>query len=100
MLMSDGGGGAAVVSTTLTFDGAATTVLPNSSQITSGTYLPTNYGSKDPFSAPAPVGPYGTSLNTFNGISPNGTWQLFVVDDSVTDQGSIASGWELNITTN
>lgn len=100
MLMSDSGGKAALVNTTLTFDGAATTVLPNSSQITSGTCLPTNYGSTDLFSAPAPAAPYGTSLNTFNGTSPNGTWQLFVVDDSATDQGSIASGWELNITTN
>lgn len=104
MLMSDAGSGSDVVNVNLIFDGAASTSLPNSSQISSGTYLPTNYastsGSADPFSAPAPAAPYGASLGAFNGTSPNGAWQLFVKDDSGQDQGSIANGWELIITTN
>ncbi|MFC3769208.1 hypothetical protein [Paenibacillus sp. GCM10012303] len=39
-------------------------------------------------------------LNVFNGQSPNGTWQLFIVDDvdQISD-GSIAGGWTLSITT-
>ncbi|MGE3979296.1 MAG: proprotein convertase P-domain-containing protein [Nitrospira sp.] len=39
-------------------------------------------------------------MGAFNGTSPNGAWQLFVKDDSGQDQGSIANGWELIITTN
>jgi len=104
MLMSDAGSGADLVNVNLTFDGVVSTFLPNSSQISSGTYLPTNHastsGSTDPFGAPAPAAPYGTSLGAFNGTSPNGTWHLFVKDDSGQDQGSIANGWELIITTN
>ena len=100
MLMSDAGGGADLVNTTLTFDGAVSTLLPNSSQISSGTYVPTNYGSTDPFGAPAPAAPFGTSLGTFNGSSPNGAWQLFLRDDYTQDRGSMAGGWELTITTN
>lgn len=99
LLLSDAGGAADVVNTTLTFDAAVSAVLPNSSQITSGTYLPTNYGSTDPFGAPAPAAPFSTSLGTFTGASPNGAWQLFLRDDAAQDRGSIASGWELTITT-
>ena len=106
MLMSDAGGGGDLVNVTLTFDDAAATALPNSTQIVSGTYLPTNYpapdgSTVDPFvGATAPAAPYGTILSTFNGTSPNGAWQLFVVDDAALDQGAMAGGWELIITTN
>lgn len=100
LLMSDAGGAADVVNTTLTFDGAVSTVLPNSSQISSGAYLPTNYGTVDSFGAPAPAAPFGTSLGAFTGASPNGAWQLFLRDDYAQDRGSIANGWELTITTN
>lgn len=104
MLMSDAGSGADLVNVNLTFDGAVSTSLPNSSQISSGTYLPTNYpstsGSTDPFGAPAPAAPYGTSLGAFNGTAPNGAWQLFVKDDAAEDQGFMTGGWELIITTN
>lgn len=100
LLMSDAGGGFDVGNVNLTFDSAASTSLPNNAQILSSTYLPANYGSPDSFSAPAPAGPYSTSLSVFNGTTPNGSWQLFVVDDEALDVGSIASGWELTITTN
>lgn len=100
MLMSDAGGGSDVINVNLTFDAAASTSLPDSSLIASGTYTPTNYGSTDTLNAPAPAAPYGTNLSVFNGASPNGSWQLFVNDDAPEDLGSIASGWELNITTN
>ncbi len=98
--MSDAGGGFDVGNVNLTFDSAASTSLPNNAQILSSTYLPANYGSPDSFSAPAPAGPYSTSLSVFNGTTPNGSWQLFVVDDEALDLGSIAGGWELTITTN
>lgn len=98
--MSDVGGGLDLRNVTLTFDSTVATSLPNETQIVAGTYRPTNTGSPDSFGPPAPAEPYGTSLTVFNGISPNGTWQLFVVDDEAQDLGSIASGWELSITTN
>ena len=104
MLMSDAGGSTDVVNVNLTFDSATVTALPDSSQISSRTYRPSNYvgkdGTTDPFSAPAPAGPFGTSLSAFNGTSPNGSWNLFVKDDAALDVGSIANGWELIITTN
>lgn len=100
MLMSDAGGSFSVNNVNLTFDSAVLTSLPNSSRISSGTYRPTNYEASDFFSAPAPAGPYGSSLSVFNQTSPNGSWKLFVVDDFTRDLGSIAGGWELTITTN
>ena len=104
LLMSDAGDFPDVVNVNLTFDSATVTALPNSAQISSGTYRPTNYngndGATDSFSAPAPGGPFGASLGAFNGTSPNGSWNLFVNDDEALDVGSIASGWELIITTN
>ena len=100
LLMSDAGGGSDAVSANVIFDSATTTSLPDNSQISSRTYRPTNYGSTDPFIAPAPGAPYGTNLGVFSGTSPNGSWQLFVLDDEAKDLGSIAGGWELIITTN
>ncbi|MGC4098378.1 MAG: hypothetical protein QM706_14790 [Nitrospira sp.] len=100
LLMSDAGGGSDALSVNLLFDSAATASLPDATQISSGIYRPTNYGTTDPFSAPAPAAPYGTNFSVFHGTSPNGTWQLFVNDDEPKDLGSIASGWELTITTN
>jgi subtilisin-like proprotein convertase family protein len=65
------------------------------------TYLPTNHGSPtETMLAPAPVGPYGTSFADFNNENPNGTWQLFVQDDTPEFwTGQIAGGWALTIET-
>ena len=98
--MSDAGGSYDLTNTNLTFDGAASTVLPNSSLISSIIYKPTNYGATDSFSTPAPAGPYSSSLDAFNLTSPNGAWKLFLIDDVAVDLGSIANGWSLIITTN
>ena len=47
---------------------------------------------------------YGTSLSTFNGTDPNGTWKLFVINDATHAQGQhergkIFGGWGLDIST-
>ena len=68
------------------------------SPITTGTYLPTNAGDGDVFPAPAPAGPYPVTLDVFTGTNPNGTWSLFVFDDLQNDQGNIAGGWSITIT--
>jgi subtilisin-like proprotein convertase family protein len=98
ILMSDAGGSDDINNVTLTFDDAAAAALP-SSLIVSGTFRPTNSGTGDTFPAPAPAGPYGAALSAFNGVSPNGTWSLYVVDDAGIDAGNIAGGWSLTITT-
>ncbi|MBD2194383.1 MULTISPECIES: proprotein convertase P-domain-containing protein [Calothrix] len=100
LLMSDAGYGYDVNGINLTFTDSAISSLPDSTQILSGTYKPTDYQpDTDSFPASAPSGPYGTSLSAFNNITANGTWKLFVVDDASGDIGSISSGWSLDITT-
>lgn len=99
MLMSDAGGGNDVNGITLTFDDSASSSLPDNSQITSGTYKPSDFIAGDTFSSPAPGGPYGSTLSVFNGLNPNGTWSLYVEDDGAVDIGTLSQGWSLSITT-
>jgi hypothetical protein len=89
----------------LTLSDAAGSALPRSSVISSGTYRPTSYESwPNTFPAPAPAGPYtqaapvgtATFASVFNGLNPNGTWQLYATDDTIDVTGSIANGWCLN----
>lgn len=101
ILMSDSNGGADFVNLDLTFSAAAELSLPVTASTgtpSSGTFLPSNFLFPDTFSSPGPgslPGPL-TDLTVFNGTDPNGTWQLFVVDDAGGDTGNI-SGWTLNL---
>jgi subtilisin-like proprotein convertase family protein len=98
VLMADVGGGLDVVSIGLTFDDAASASLPDVAQIVAGTFKPTvGVGGAFNGAAPAPAGPYGTTLSGFNATAPNGTWSLFVWDDAGGDSGSISGGWSLDI---
>jgi subtilisin-like proprotein convertase family protein len=102
ILMSDAGGGDDVSGVNLTFDDMAVVSLPDSTEIRSGTYKPTNYGSPDNFPAPGPgpvTQPLNPPLSVFNGTNPNGTWSLFVVDDFGGDAGNINGGWSITIQT-
>jgi subtilisin-like proprotein convertase family protein len=108
ILMSGAGGSSSVTNVTLTFDDAAAFSLPGSSQlnfvavpnqIVSGTFKPTNFGPGVNFPSPAPAGPYVASLAALNGATPNGSWALYVLDDSPGDSGNIAGGWSLDIAT-
>ncbi len=84
---------------TLTFADSAAASVPTGN-IPSGSYKPTNNGSGDTFPSPAPAPSSDTTLGgAFTGINPNGTWQLYVVDDTTGDIGSMAGGWSLTITT-
>lgn len=100
MLMSDAGGSSDLNNVVLTFDDMAPDFLPDSGQIVSGRYKPTDYQPGDSLDPPAPAAPYATELSVFNGTVPNGTWSLFVFDDAGGDRGRIAQGWDLTITTN
>jgi len=99
VLMSDAGGGHSITNVHLTFNDTGAD-LPDSSTIVSGTYKATNYElTDDIFPPPAPAGILGDNLAVFNGVSPNGTWALYVVDDSTGDSGIITNGWTLTLTT-
>lgn len=98
-LMGDTGSGFDISNVTLTFDDAAAASLPLNSQIVTGTFKSTAqfFGS---FPAPAPAPSGATTLATFTGTDPNGTWSLYVRDDDpIADTGSIAGGWCVTITT-
>lgn len=99
--MSDAGGSADLVNNTYTFDDAAAATLADGALNPDGSYKPSNFGTGDTFPAPAPAGPYNDPqlLSVFNGVNPNGTWSLYVVDDVGGDVGNINLGWELAITT-
>lgn len=108
MLMSDAGGFNAVTNRVYTFD---QTVLPSLNDggppSASGTYKPSNYGptagctepADDTMPAPAPAGPYGSSLNSLLNDAPNGVYNLYVADDCAGDAGSIQGGWTVTLTT-
>ena len=98
VILADAGGDADVSGITITLDDDAASAVPDTTIITSGTYKPTNAAGSDTFPAPAPVAGANVALSTFDGIDPNGTWNLYVVDDNNFDSGSIGS-WTLTITT-
>ncbi len=67
---------------------------------------PVNYGVGDTFPSPAPSvsnnpAPVGSATlgSVFNGANPNGTWSLYVFDDSGFDTNTFAGGWCLTFTT-
>ena len=107
LFMGDAGGANAVTGVNLVLDDAAANPLPDSTLLTSGTFRPTSYTlDPDVFPSPAPVGPYnpaapegtGTFANIFNGITPNGTWQLFAVEDQGNGGNTTLAGWSLTFT--
>jgi hypothetical protein len=92
----------------LTIDDQAASLAPNASPLASGSYKPTGYYI-DTFPAPGPGTTYGnpgpinggtaTLASTFNGLSPNGVWSLFVIDvQTGANNGAIAGGWSLDFT--
>ncbi len=89
-----------------TFTDSAAQTFPTFGTITSGTYKPSSGDAgADTFPIPAPAGPYNqppsaTFASVYNGIVPNGTWSLYVADDTLFNAGSINSGWSLTVTTN
>jgi len=105
--MSDAGAGGssqtALTNVSLIFSDNAPGPLPDSAPIIPfQPYKPSNYEvSNNEFPAPAPAGPYATTLTgAFGGINPNGTWSLYVLDDARPDSGVISGGWVLNIALN
>jgi subtilisin-like proprotein convertase family protein len=98
--------------TALIFSDSAGSEIQPGVALTSGTFLPTAYGSTITFppvvsggSVP-PGPPYGSELaeppnSGFFGMNPNGPWQLYAYEGGLaTDKGGeIVGGWQLSITT-
>lgn len=102
LLLSGAGASVDVTGATLHFDDAASNSVPLAGPIVSGTFRPTDYPDDpldDTLPAPAPAGPYATTLSAFNGTAANGAWALYVADDFAGDDGRIAGGWSLSIIT-
>ena len=109
IVLSDVGGGLGfIVPATVTLTDAALVGLPTTNtEVLTGAYRPTNLGAGDGFPAPAPTLPYqepapastATFASTFAGFDPNGTWSLYVFDDSTGFSGRVQGGWCLRITT-
>jgi hypothetical protein len=100
MLMSDAGFDFDLTGFTLTFDDAAASPLPDATAISAGTYQPTDHA---PVGFPEifpPGGANATALSAYNGLNPNGLWNLWAFDDEDLDFGVMAGGWELTITDN
>jgi hypothetical protein len=108
LLMSDVGVNKDDNDVNLTLDDEASVPLPDDSvtPTTSGAYKPTQgiaEGTTSPvpanFPSLAPQGPYAKNLSVFDNTNPNGTWSLYVRDTFAGDDGRLAGGWSLDITT-
>lgn len=111
VFMSDAGSGgpaAALTDVNLTFSDAATDLLPDATPITPGPFKPTGYDLGETaagFTGAPPgvlnqAGPAGTATfaSAFSDlVGPNGSWKLFIDDDTSIDAGSL-DGWNLTIT--
>lgn len=102
VLMSDFGAGSPGVSNiNVTLDDYAARPIPSTVTgntgvpFVTGSYRPANSGTTDIFPAPAPAAPFVFTLSQFNGDNPNGTWNLFIIDDANLDAGSISGGWTI-----
>ena len=109
---SDVGGANPVSDITVTVADDGATTLPDSGPLVDGTtYKPFNADTTgDDFPPPAFGPPYNepaaagsaTFASVFNGLTAdqvNGTWSLFITDDTDGNGGTIAGGWSLNIST-
>lgn len=99
LLLANNGGANAMNNVMLTLDDSAAAGVPTSSAIVTATNRPNPVLPVAAFPSPAPPAPYATTLSACNGSNPNGAWNLFVIDDTTLDTGSIANGWILSLTT-
>ena len=85
----------------ITVDADAANSFPASltpgTAVTGGTYKPSNFAPDDVF-PDAVSAPFDGSLTNLIGLSPAGTWQLYVIDDKFEHEGTI-NGWQLKLWT-
>jgi hypothetical protein len=104
LIASDAGNSTAISGVTISLDDDAALALP-STTLTSGTFRPTDVsaGPADTFPAPAPASfnrpaPAGTSTfaSVFAGVTLNGNWALYAVDDGLGGGTGTIGGWCVN----
>jgi subtilisin-like proprotein convertase family protein len=108
LLMSDAGGNSDISNARFTFRTGGS-ALPDETLITTGEYAPSDYndtlGGNDLFPSPAPPDSdpaylrAANALDSLKGKNPNGTWRLFVRDDTSAEAGEITRGWILVVQT-
>ena len=94
-LWGDAGGPHSLTGVDVTFDDEAASTLPDEDQAVGGSYRPPATASRA--SPPRPRFRPGLSLAVFDGLSANGTWQLFAFDD-VGEGVAVVAGWWLKLT--
>jgi subtilisin-like proprotein convertase family protein len=98
VLMSDVGGTAPVSNIDLAFTDTAASFLPDNTHLAGGVFKPTDFENNDTFPSPAPqTTTLVSTLSGFYGTNPNGTWQLYIVDDNGNNAGTISGGWSLDV---
>ncbi len=104
LVMSDVGDASDVKDIDLTLDDEAAAALPQrGDDVTSGTFRPTNNvdfngNTVDAVDAPAPALNGNVALSGFDGADPNGTWQLWVMDQDGGNGNEDIGSWALQIT--
>lgn len=99
VILSDVGAAVDVSGINIVIYDSATGYLPDNSQLTSGSFKPTNIGNDDLWPANTPAASTNTSLSAFHGFGPNGTWKLYASNDVSGGIGSIAGGWSITLYT-
>jgi subtilisin-like proprotein convertase family protein len=90
--------GAALQNANFIFTESAADGMPRLTGCDGIFYRPTNYFFDDHWPG-LPDGPYDPDFSKFVGGDPNGTWSLYVFDQSLDDQGKINLGWSLTVDT-
>ncbi|MCA9195042.1 MAG: hypothetical protein KDB03_24895 [Planctomycetales bacterium] len=107
MLFSGPGDFQDAINLTWLFNDSAPFQLPGGGALISGIYQPGLEQWDDFFPAPGPGGklndadpaPWSYDFSNMLNQSPNGNWNLFVLDANSGDSGSITGGWSLQLTT-
>ena len=105
LMLSDAGSNIPAFNYTITFDDYALYQPFANGGLLPVVYRPVNhFATSDSFLTPAPAftaadspAPVGTATfaSQFNGHDGNGTWSLYVVDDSGGGTGKLAGGWSI-----
>src|SRR5262249_37614101 len=96
LLTSDAGGAGGMSNATLIFSDSGKLLASIADEFTAGgSFHPVDFEPGDTFVAPPPAGQYSNSLNSNLGDNANGTWKLFVIDDSGTAAGGTIGGWSI-----
>jgi len=101
VLWNDAGGSTSLFNASIVFDDEAAGAIPDFGLFGSGSYQVSQYGSIPGAAdtAPAPDPGFGGNLANFDGLDPNGTWNLYAYDDANGDYGTLSGGWSLTFET-